>query len=90
MCYFTPFHLIVCNICAYLLTHSKIRSCVIVSGICSLFVNIKGHAGLISGQDSEKAVVAWKKMGNSAATAATLTVPESEDVEATNEVEKDS
>jgi NNP family nitrate/nitrite transporter-like MFS transporter len=63
-------------------------SCIIISGVLSLFVNIKGHAGLISGQDSEEVIAAWKKMGNSGAAATTLTVPEP-DIEATKEVEKE-
>ncbi|KAL7532234.1 hypothetical protein ACHAXR_004506 [Thalassiosira sp. AJA248-18] len=61
-------------------------SCIIASGILSLFVSIKGHAGLISGQDSEEAIAAWKKMGNSAAPT-TLQIPEP-DVEAAADVEK--
>ena len=50
-------------------------ACIIASGFLSLFVCIKGHAGLFTGQDSEEAIAAWKKMGG-AAPAATLTVPE--------------
>lgn len=50
---------------------------IIASGILSLFVNIKGHAGLISGQDSEEVIVAWKKMGagDAAPANSTLQVP---------------
>mmetsp|Transcript_19444 Transcript_19444/g.33377 ORF Transcript_19444/g.33377 Transcript_19444/m.33377 type:complete len:508 (+) Transcript_19444:72-1595(+) len=62
-------------------------SCIVASGILSLFINIKGHAGLISGQDSEEAITAWKKMGAAGAGGATLTVPEP-DAEAAQEVEK--
>jgi len=58
-------------------------ACIIASGILSLFVSIKGHAGLISGQDSEEAIAAWKRLG---AAEITLTVP-APDVEAVKEVE---
>ena len=61
-------------------------ACIIASGVLSLFIFIKGHAGLIMGQDSEEAIAAWKKMG-SAAAPATLQVPEP-DTEAAAEVEK--
>merc|ERR1719444_656495 len=47
-------------------------SCIVASGVLSLFINIKGHAGLISGQDSEEAIAAWKKLGNAAPAATTL------------------
>mmetsp|Transcript_27401 Transcript_27401/g.49835 ORF Transcript_27401/g.49835 Transcript_27401/m.49835 type:complete len:502 (-) Transcript_27401:256-1761(-) len=62
-------------------------SCIVASGVLSLFVNIKGHAGLISGEDSEEAIAAWKKMGGSMAAPTTLAVPEP-DVETAKEVEK--
>ena len=49
-------------------------SCIIGSGVLSLFILIKGHAGLITGYDSPEAIAAWKKMGAGAA-AGTLEVP---------------
>ncbi|KAL7552123.1 hypothetical protein ACHAWF_015344 [Thalassiosira exigua] len=61
--------------------------CIISSGVFSLFIFIKGHAGLIMGHDSEEAIAAWKKMGGAAAAPATLQVPEP-DAEAAEEVEK--
>lgn len=49
---------------------------IITSGVLSLFINIKGHAGLISGQDSEDVIAAWKKMGSGDTPAnSTLKVP---------------
>lgn len=63
-------------------------SCIIASGIFSLGIFIKGHAGLIMGKDSEEAIAAWKKLGQSTQTAGqTLSVPEP-DAEAAEEVEK--
>lgn len=66
--------------------------CIIASGIFSFFVNIKGHAGLVSGQDSDEAIAAWKKMGAGESAAApantTLTVP-APDTDAAKDVEKD-
>jgi len=62
-------------------------SCIIASGFLSLFVCIKGHAGLVTGQDSEEAIAAWKKMGGAAPQ--TLVVPE-KDAEAAEEVEDES
>jgi len=47
--------------------------CIIASGVLSLFIFIKGHAGLIMGQDSEEAIAAWK--GLASANAGTLEVP---------------
>ena len=49
-------------------------SCIIGSGVLSLFIFIKGHASLITGHDSPEAIAAWKKMGAGAA-AGTLEVP---------------
>jgi len=45
---------------------------IIVSGVLSLFIFIKGHAGLISGKDSEEAIAAWKGLG---APVGTLAIP---------------
>lgn len=45
---------------------------IIASGFFTLLVSIKGHAGLLTGQDSEEAIAAYKKMG---AGAQTLEVP---------------
>ena len=59
--------------------------CIIASGALSLFICIKGHAGLVTGQDSEEAIAAWKKLG---APSATLAVPEP-DAEAAEEIEKE-
>ena len=64
-------------------------SCIIASGFLSLFICIKGHAGLITGQDSEEAIAAWKKMGGAAPAAATLTVPEP-DADAAKDVDVES
>jgi len=64
----------------------KNRSCIVASGVLSLCIFIKGHAGLITGQDSEEAIAAWKKMGAPAADT-TLQVPEP-DAEAADDVEK--
>lgn len=62
-------------------------ACIICSGALSLFICIKGHAGLITGQDSEEAIAAWKKIGG-APVDNTLTVPEP-DAEAAEETEKE-
>jgi len=48
--------------------------CIIGSGFVTILVNIKGHAGLFGGQDSEEAIAAWKKTG-APANANTLEVP---------------
>jgi MFS transporter, NNP family, nitrate/nitrite transporter len=61
-------------------------SCIIASGVLSLFICIKGHAGLVTGQDSEEAIAAWKKLG-SAPAATTLQVPEPDEDAA--EIEED-
>ena len=61
-------------------------ACIIASGFLSLFVCIKGHAGLVTGQDSEEAIAAWKKLGSPELT---LTVPEP-DTEAAKAVEADA
>lgn len=61
--------------------------CIIASGVLSLFVCIKGHAGLVTGQDSEEAIAAWKKLG-SAPAPTTLQVPEP-DADAAAELEED-
>ena len=63
-------------------------ACIIASGVLSLFVCIKGHAGLVTGQDSEETIAAWKKLGSSAPAATTLAVPEP-DAEAAEDVEKE-
>jgi len=47
--------------------------CIIASGVLSLFIFIKGHAGLIMGKDSEEVIAAWK--GLASAGAGTLEVP---------------
>eukprot|EP00571_Detonula_confervacea_P016207 CAMPEP_0172296820 /NCGR_PEP_ID=MMETSP1058-20130122/12_1 /TAXON_ID=83371 /ORGANISM="Detonula confervacea, Strain CCMP 353" /LENGTH=514 /DNA_ID=CAMNT_0013005879 /DNA_START=68 /DNA_END=1612 /DNA_ORIENTATION=- len=62
--------------------------CIIGSGILSLFINIKGHAGIMSGQDSEEALAAWKNMGAGAPANSTLKVPEP-DADATKDVATD-
>jgi len=51
-------------------------ACIIASGILSLFICIKGHAGLINGQDSEEVIAAWKQSG---AAQLTLTVPQADE-----------
>ena len=60
-------------------------SCICASGLLTVFICIKGHAGLFTGQDSEEAIAAYKKTGQSQAQQ-TLTVPEP-DEEAAAEVE---
>jgi NNP family nitrate/nitrite transporter-like MFS transporter len=57
---------------------------IIASGFFTLLVSIKGHAGLLTGQDSEEAIAAYKKMG---AGAQTLEVP-MPDAEGAEMVEK--
>lgn len=60
--------------------------CVLGSGILSVFICIKGHAGLFAGQDSPEVIAAYKKTAAAAAT--TLTVPEP-DADAAKDVEAD-
>lgn len=60
-------------------------SCIIASGVISLFICIKGHAGLVTGQDSADVIAAYKKSSMPAST--TLQVPEP-DAEAAEEIEK--
>ena len=64
-------------------------SCIVASGVLSLFINIKGHAGLVTGQDSEEVIAAWKKLGSAAPAATTLAVPEP-DADAAKDVEADA
>ncbi|KAL7533476.1 hypothetical protein ACHAXR_005255, partial [Thalassiosira sp. AJA248-18] len=60
---------------------------IIASGVLTVFICIKGHAGLFTGQDSEEAIAAYKKSaGGPAAASTTLQVPEP-DAEAAGEVE---
>ncbi len=61
---------------------------VIISGISCFVINIKGHRGLIFGQDSQETMAAWKKMAAGPATG-TLAVPE-HDAEAAKDVERDT
>jgi len=61
---------------------------IIASGVLSLFICIKGHAGLISGQDSEEAIRAWKKLGVDTPTT-TLQVPVP-DEDAAADIEEDA
>jgi NNP family nitrate/nitrite transporter-like MFS transporter len=58
-------------------------SCIVVSGVISAFVCIKGHAGLFTGQDSDEVIAAYKGQK----TATTLQVPE-QDAEAAEAVEE--
>ena len=60
----------------YLNAFYLMASCIVASGFLSVFICIKGHAGLLTGEDSEEAIAAWKKLGAPAAT--TLQVPEAE------------
>ena len=39
-------------------------SLIIFSGITCAMVFIKGHAGLVTGHDSEEVIAAWKKLGD--------------------------
>ena len=61
---------------------------VILSGISCFFINIKGHRGLIFGQDSQEVTAAWQKMAGGPA-AGTLSVPEA-DAEGAKDVERDT
>ena len=62
--------------------------CILGSGVITAFICIKGHAGLLTGQDSEQAIAAWKKTGADVG-AQTLVVPEP-DAEAAGEVDAES
>jgi hypothetical protein len=61
-------------------------SLIIFSGITCAMVFIKGHAGLVTGHDSEEVIAAWKKLG---ANDTTLSVPE-KDAEAAKDIDTDS
>mmetsp|Transcript_28774 Transcript_28774/g.46727 ORF Transcript_28774/g.46727 Transcript_28774/m.46727 type:complete len:211 (+) Transcript_28774:2-634(+) len=59
---------------------------IIASGFLTFLIAIKGHAGLITGHDSEEAIAAYKKTAGGAPAQQTLQVPEpdaavAEDVE---------
>merc|ERR1712087_586211 len=60
-------------------------STIIASGFLTFAICIKGHRGLITGQDSEETIAAWKKTGG-AVPATTLQVPEP-DAEAAEDIE---
>mmetsp|Transcript_17860 Transcript_17860/g.36453 ORF Transcript_17860/g.36453 Transcript_17860/m.36453 type:complete len:123 (-) Transcript_17860:161-529(-) len=59
--------------------------CIVASGVLSLFICIKGHAGLVTGQDNPEVIAAYKKTAGAAS--ATIQVPEP-DAEAAEEMEK--
>lgn len=61
-------------------------STIIASGFLTFAICIKGHRGLITGQDSEETIAAWKKTGGAAPAATTLQVPEP-DAEAAEDIE---
>merc|ERR1712176_1345677 len=61
-------------------------STIIASGFLTFAICIKGHRGLITGQDSEETIAAWKKTGGAAPAATTLQVPEP-DAKAAEEIE---
>jgi len=61
-------------------------SLIMFSGITCAMVFIKGHAGLVTGHDSEEVIAAWKKLG---ANDTTLSVPE-KDAEAAKDIDTDS
>ena len=42
-------------------------SVVVLAGFSTIFINIKGHQSLIRGQDSNKVIAAWKKLGDKGA-----------------------
>jgi len=46
------------------------------SGACSLLINLKGHRGLLFGEDSEAVRAAWQNVGTT-----TLAVPKNDDLE---------
>jgi NNP family nitrate/nitrite transporter-like MFS transporter len=58
---------------------------VLVAGVSTACISIKGHRGLICGQDSPEVIAAWKKLGS---TNGTLTVPE-KDVESSSDKDTD-
>ena len=51
-------------------------SCICVSGVLSIFICIKGHAGLLTGKDSPEVIAAYKKSDAPAAT--TLEIPQAD------------
>jgi NNP family nitrate/nitrite transporter-like MFS transporter len=59
---------------------------VIVSGLSCFCISIKGHRGLIFGQDSPEVMAAWKKLGSHDTT---LSVPE-KDAEAAKDIDNDT
>jgi NNP family nitrate/nitrite transporter-like MFS transporter len=50
-------------------------SCICISGVLSVFIFVKGHAGLLTGQDSPAAIAAYKKTGAPSA-GTTLEIPQ--------------
>lgn len=49
-------------------------SCILVSGVISSLIFIKGHAGLLTGHDSPEVIAAYRKTGEAAST--TLQIPQ--------------
>jgi NNP family nitrate/nitrite transporter-like MFS transporter len=49
-------------------------SCITISGVISALIFIKGHAGLLSGNDSPEVIAAWKKTGATGSN--TLEIPQ--------------
>jgi len=49
-------------------------SCILVSGVISGMIFIKGHAGLLTGRDSPEVIAAYRKTGEAAST--TLQIPQ--------------
>ena len=50
-------------------------SCICISGVLSVMIFIKGHAGLFTGTDSPEVIAAYKKTGASSA-GTTLEIPQ--------------
>ena len=60
---------------------------IIASGFFTFLISIKGHAGLLTGQDSEEVIAAYMKTAGGPSPSQTLQVPEP-DAEAAEEVDK--
>ena len=60
---------------------------ILASGFMTLFISVKGHAGLFFGSDRPEAILAYKKSGSGALASTTLQVP-LPDVEYAEEDEK--
>jgi NNP family nitrate/nitrite transporter-like MFS transporter len=57
---------------------------VLFSGVCTVFISIKGYRGLICGEDTPEVIAAWKRLGDNKGV---LIVP---DVETAKALDKDT